>query len=95
MRKWELAGVSIAGLASRLIRGVAPLASSWERSTGNLGTSDDQNEGWRFGQASDKVSWACGPRLEASRATQRETRNGCGGRFGAVASFSAAWISTS
>ena len=64
-------GNEIAGVLHRIGSGwVAQLASSWVRSTRNPGSSVDQSGALSSITASHKVSWACGPRLEASRATR-------------------------
>ena len=52
-------------------RGVAQLASSWVRSTRNFSTDVDPDRAFHSTERPLKVSGACGPRLEASRATQR------------------------
>ena len=53
------------------LRGVAQLASSWVRSTRNFSTDVDPDRAFHSTDRPLQVSWACGPRLEASRATQR------------------------
>ena len=52
-------------------RGVAQLASSWVRSTRNFSTDVDPDRAFHSTERPLKVSGACGPRLEASRATRR------------------------
>ena len=52
-------------------RGVAQLASSWVRSTRNLSTNVDEGRAFHSTERQPKVSWAFGPRLDASRATPR------------------------
>ena len=49
---------------------MAQLASSWVRSTRNLKQNVDQESALKSLQRRTEVSWACGPRLDASRATQ-------------------------
>lgn len=53
-------------------RGVAQLASSWVPSTRNFKPSIDERTALNSIERHSNVSWACGPRLEASRAIPQE-----------------------
>jgi len=55
-------------------RRVAQLASSWVRSTRNFKPAVEESRALILTERRPEVSWACGPRLEASRATPRVLR---------------------
>ena len=59
-------------LLKEFVGGVAQLASSWVPSTRNFKPSIDERTALNSIERHSNVSWACGPRLEASRAIPQE-----------------------